>query len=231
MNLVQFQCPRLRQWPGHSSKWGSQQLSGLPHPQSNLCSGSVLPQHLLFTRHISPSHCPPRDCSHLTGLSTSLLPHHSPSSLQPAIKSDCLFISHPALYAGNFWTHCSKDKTQTSHLAHKTLHCSLAPSSPSLTVPSACIPLHLSPASPASCSYSSPGALLGSPQLTHCISGTPALMVPSLSFIALSMVGILITPATWEYKGENRTASDPVLLLIIKSLAPGHRTLHSNISE
>lgn len=115
MNRVQFQCPRLRQWPGHSNKWGSQQLSGLPHPQSNLCSGSVLPQHLLFTRHISPSHCPSRDCSHLTGLSTSLLPHHSPFSLQTAIKSDCLFISHPALYAGNSWTHCSRDKTQTSH--------------------------------------------------------------------------------------------------------------------
>lgn len=115
MNLVQFQCPRLRQWPGHSNKWGSQQLSGLPHLQSNQCSGSVLPQHLLFTRHISPSHCPSRDCSHLTGLSTSLLPHHSPFSLQTAIKSDCLFISHPALYAGNSWTHCSRDKTQTSH--------------------------------------------------------------------------------------------------------------------
>lgn len=115
VNRVQFQCPHLRQWPGHSNKWGSQQLSGLPHPQSNLCSGSVLPQHLLFTRHISPSHCPSRDCSHLTGLSTSLLPHHSPFSLQTAIKSDCLFISHPALYAGNSWTHCSRDKTQTSH--------------------------------------------------------------------------------------------------------------------
>lgn len=95
-------------------------------------------------------------------------------------------------------------------LAHKTLHCSLAPSSPSLTVPSACTPLHLAPASPASCSYSSPGALLGSPQLTHCISGTPALMAYSLSFTVsplLSMVGILITPATWEHEGENRTAS------------------------
>lgn len=128
MHLVQFQCPRLREWPRHSCEWGSRPRSGSLHPKGSVqvCITSASP-HLLSS--IPSPHYLPRFPNKLP---TSLLLCNPPFSLQPAPSIKKLVYSyHTQSY---LWETLGptalRIKSKLLTLAHKGLPCSLALSPP-----------------------------------------------------------------------------------------------------